>query len=161
MRPWWHNSSGWCWVCRLTWGGPSPPWAPWSRLSPCSPQCEGRPVSSAETPGHPVDCQQINRGTVESATALQPSQLNNLGRRAAGSHLLAAHKLGRICLDLAPKVRRTDGLVVNRSPQVLSQLCKLWVWRCKGRKEKKKKHSRCLFWFTVGALNLRGNFKLI
>lgn len=48
-------------VCRLTSGGPNPPWAPCSRPLPCSPRCEGRPASSAETPGHPVDCQEIKK----------------------------------------------------------------------------------------------------
>lgn len=42
-----------------------------------------------------------------------------------GGNLLAAHEFGSVNLNLAPEIRGTDGLVVDRSPQGLCQLCKL------------------------------------
>lgn len=71
----------------------------------------------------------IPGGTRESGAAIHQSWLNNLGRRAGGSHLLAAHKLRRVFLDLTPEVGRTDGIGVDWSPQVLGQFCKLWYHR--------------------------------
>lgn len=133
------NISNWWWAWRLTWGGPSPPWELCSRLLPCLPRCEGRPVSSAETPGHPVDCQEIKRRTGHSGAVFQQSRLNCLGRRAGERHLLATTKLRCVLLDLASKVWWTDGLVIDWSPQALRQFCKLWYYKAREGMEKEVK----------------------
>lgn len=111
------------WWGGLTRGGQSPLRTPSGRQSPCSPHYGAHPIRSAGTPGHPVDYRNTRRLILSKTFHLDCR--NGLCKEVGGG-LLAADEFGSILLDLAPEIWGTDGLVVHRRPQALSQLCKLW-----------------------------------
>ena len=69
----WVTHWGGCWLTR---GGQSPRRTPSGGPSLCSPHCGDRPISSAETPGRPVDCREAN---VERLNSFSPSPRNQQG----------------------------------------------------------------------------------